>query len=41
MLIERLATRGQPSDFSDRLSSIKFNEWAYKNHYLEDRVPSN
>ena len=39
MLIERLATRGQPSDFSDRLSSIKFNEWAYKNHYLEDRLP--
>ena len=39
VLIERLATRGQPSDFSDRLSSIKFNEWAYKNHYLEDRVP--
>ena len=39
ILIERLATRGQPSDFSDRLSSIKFNEWAYKNHYLEDRVP--
>ena len=38
VLIERLATRGQPSDFSDRLSSIKFNEWAYKNHYLEDRV---
>jgi hypothetical protein len=39
VLIERLATRGQPSDFSDRLSSIKFNEWAYKNHYLEDRLP--
>ena len=39
VLIERLATRGQPSDFSDRLSSIKFNEWAYKNNYLEDRVP--
>ena len=38
-MIERLATRGQPSDFSDRLSSIKFNEWAYKNHYIEDRVP--
>ena len=36
VLIERLATRGQPSDFSDRLSSIKFNEWAYKNNYLED-----
>ena len=39
VLIERLATRGQPSDFSDRLSSTKFNEWAYKNNYLEDRVP--
>ncbi|MDC0963777.1 hypothetical protein OAS32_02305 [Candidatus Pseudothioglobus singularis] len=38
-LIERLATRGQPSDFSDRLSSAKFNEWAYKNNYIEDRVP--
>tara|TARA_Y100000739_G_C20608128_1_gene466890 strand:- start:1567 stop:2754 length:1188 start_codon:yes stop_codon:yes gene_type:complete len=38
-LIERLATRGQPSDFSDRLSSVKFNEWAYKNYYIEDRVP--
>ena len=39
VLIERLATRGQPSDFSDRLSSAKFNEWAYKNNYIEDRVP--
>ena len=39
ILIERLATRGQPSDFSDRLSSAKFNEWAYKNNYIEDRVP--
>jgi hypothetical protein len=39
VLIERLATRGQPSDFSDRLSSTKFNEWAYKNNYIEDRVP--
>ena len=38
-LIERLATRGQPSDFSDRLSSAKFNEWAFKNNYIEDRVP--
>ena len=39
VLIERLATRGQPSDFSDRLSSAKFNEWAFKNNYIEDRVP--
>ena len=37
-LIERVATRGQPSNFTDSLRSKKFLEWAYKNNYLEEVI---
>jgi hypothetical protein len=37
-LIERIGTRGQPSQFNDRLSSQKFLKWAYENKYIEQII---
>ena len=37
-LIERVATRGQPSNFTDSFRSQKFLEWAYKNNYIEEVI---
>ena len=39
-LIERIGTRGQPSQFNDRLSSQKFLKWAYENKYIEQIIKS-
>jgi hypothetical protein len=38
VLLERLATRGQPSNFSDFIRSEKFLKWAYEYGYLMERV---
>jgi len=38
ILLERLATRGQPSNFSDFIRSEKFLKWAYEYGYLIERV---
>ena len=38
VLLERLATRGQPSNFSDFIRSEKFLKWAYEYGYLIERV---
>ena len=37
-LIERIGTRGQTSQFNDRLSSQKFLKWAYENKYIEQII---
>ena len=37
-MLERLATRGQPSNFSDFIRSEKFLKWAYEYGYLMERV---
>ena len=37
-LVERVATRGQPSNFTDSIRSEKFLKWAFKHNYIEEII---